>query len=265
MTNSDTFWTGIAVSHKNSILQVPCFTLTHVTSLNYSLYFILFETFLIKATGETSVSFLTKHICLPIDTGIWVSNTQVQLVITGIKKTHSNTFLLGKPPTKLWPPQPWYVKSCGSFLSPLLTDALPPNINQKPHIGDHHIVSFTDGEPLTFWHRSFSFNSNKSPTWCNNFSVYYSDVCLQLNMFRAFSRPSSGAQWLQWQPLVLPLYCGDSRAVFVVGPAGKRPKHVELQTDVRIINWKTVALGWWFIWIVRWCTDLKTLNFTFKF
>jgi hypothetical protein len=39
-------------------------------------------------------------------------------------------------------------------------------------------------------------------------------------MFWAFSRPSSGAQWLQWQPLVLPLYCGDSRAVCVVGPAG---------------------------------------------
>ena len=73
---------------------------------------------------------------------------------------------------------------------------------------------------LTFWHRSFTFNSNKSPTWCNNFSVYYPDVCLGLNMFRAFSRPSSGAQWLQWQPLVLPSYRGDNRAVFVVGPAG---------------------------------------------
>ena len=73
---------------------------------------------------------------------------------------------------------------------------------------------------LTFWHQSFTFNSNKSPTWCNNFPVYYPDVCLQLNMFRAFSRPSSGAQWLQWQPLVLPSYHGDSHAVFVVGPAG---------------------------------------------
>jgi len=31
---------------------------------------------------------------------------------------------------------------------------------------------------------------------------------------------------------------------------------------VRIINWKTVASGWWFIWIVRWCTDLQTLNCT---
>ena len=73
---------------------------------------------------------------------------------------------------------------------------------------------------LTFWHWSFTFNSNKSPIWCNNFSVYYPDVCLQLNIFRAFSCPSSGAQWLQWQPLVLPLYRGDSCAVFMVGPAG---------------------------------------------
>jgi hypothetical protein len=59
------------------------------------------------------------------------------------------------------------------------------------------------------------YNSNKSPTWCNNFSVYYPDVCLQLNVFRTFSRPSSGAQWLQWQPLVLPSCSGDSSAVFV--------------------------------------------------
>jgi hypothetical protein len=73
---------------------------------------------------------------------------------------------------------------------------------------------------LTFWHRSFTFNSNKWSTWCNNFSVYYPDVCLQLSMLRAFSRPSSGAQWLQWQPLVLSLYRGDSRAVFMIRPAG---------------------------------------------
>ena len=73
---------------------------------------------------------------------------------------------------------------------------------------------------LIFCYRSFIFNSNKSRTWCNNFSVYYPDVSLQLNMFRAFSRPSSGAQWLQWQSLVLPSYRGDSRVVFVVGPAG---------------------------------------------
>jgi len=40
-------------------------------------------------------------------------------------------------------------------------------------------------------------------------------------MFRAFYRLSSGAQWLQWQPLVLPSYRGDIRALFVVGPAGR--------------------------------------------
>ena len=77
---------------------------------------------------------------------------------------------------------------------------------------------------VNFWHRSFTFNSNKSPTRCNNSSVYYPDVCLQLNTFRVFSRPSSGAQWLQWQPLVLPSYRGDNRAFLVVGPFG-RPDH----------------------------------------
>jgi len=77
---------------------------------------------------------------------------------------------------------------------------------EKTHI--QYIIQFT------------CYNSNKSPTRCNNFPGYYPDVYLQLNMFRAFSRPSSGAQWLQWQPLVLPSYPGDSRAVFVVGPAG---------------------------------------------
>ena len=61
-----------------------------------------------------------------------------------------------------------------------------------------------------------TFNPNKSPTRCNNFPVYYPDVSLQLNMFRTFSSPSSGAQWLQWQPLVSPS-C-HSRAVSVVGP-----------------------------------------------
>jgi hypothetical protein len=76
---------------------------------------------------------------------------------------------------------------------------------------------------LTFWHRSFTFNSNKSPTWCNSFSVYYPDVCLQLNMFRTFSHPPSGAQWLQWQPLVLPSYRSCSRAVFMVGPVTTGP------------------------------------------
>jgi hypothetical protein len=81
-----------------------------------------------------------------------------------------------------------------------------------------------------FCYINLNLNSNKSPTRCNNFPVYYPDVYLQLNMFRAFFRPSSGAQWLQWQPLVLPSYCGDSRAVFVVGPVG-RPARPRTQYD----------------------------------
>jgi hypothetical protein len=74
--------------------------------------------------------------------------------------------------------------------------------------------------------RASLYNSNKSPTWCNSFSVDYPKVCLQLSMFRAFSRLSSGVQWLQCQPLVLPSYRGDNRAVFVVWPAGRpaRPR-----------------------------------------
>jgi len=82
---------------------------------------------------------------------------------------------------------------------------------------------------INFWHRSFTFNSNKSPTWCNSFSVYYPDVCLHRNMFRTFSRPSSAAQWLQWQPLVLPSYRGDSNAMFVVGPAGPTAQWLQWQ------------------------------------
>jgi hypothetical protein len=39
------------------------------------------------------------------------------------------------------------------------------------------------------------------PTRCNNFSNLLLDVSLQLYIFRASSRPSSGAQQLQQQPL----------------------------------------------------------------
>jgi hypothetical protein len=48
-------------------------------------------------------------------------------------------------------------------------------------------------------------------------------------MFREFSRPSSGAEWLQWQLLVLSPCRGDSRAVFVVGSAGQ-PDHEQSPT-----------------------------------
>jgi hypothetical protein len=51
------------------------------------------------------------------------------------------------------------------------------------------------------------------PTRCNNFSSLLLDVYVQLNMIRASSRPSSGAQQLQKQPLVLPLERGGSTVV----------------------------------------------------
>ena len=55
-------------------------------------------------------------------------------------------------------------------------------------------------------HRTIQINHQPDAS----FPVYYPDVYLQLSMFRALSRPSSEVQWLQWQPLVLPLYRGDS-------------------------------------------------------
>jgi hypothetical protein len=53
------------------------------------------------------------------------------------------------------------------------------------------------------------------PTRCNNFSSLLLDVYsyVRLNIFRASSRPSSGAQQLQLQPVVLSLERGDSSAV----------------------------------------------------
>jgi hypothetical protein len=70
---------------------------------------------------------------------------------------------------------------------------------------------------LTFWHRSFTFNSNKLPTWCNNFSVYYPDVCLQLNMFRAFPpthhqelNDCTGSLWFYLRIVVTDVLCSWS-------------------------------------------------------
>jgi hypothetical protein len=64
-------------------------------------------------------------------------------------------------------------------------------------------------------------------------------------MFQAFSRPSSGAQWLQWQPLVLPSYCGDSSVVFVVRPAGRPawPRTQQINCKICCI-WLVICLNW---------------------
>ena len=55
--------------------------------------------------------------------------------------------------------------------------------------------------------------------------VYYPDVYFQLNMFQASSHPSSGAQQLQQQPLVLPSYCGDSSTVVRVRASWPEREH----------------------------------------
>ena len=63
------------------------------------------------------------------------------------------------------------------------------------------------------------------PTRCNNFSSLLLDVYVHLNMFRASSRPSSGAQQLQLQPLVLPFERGGSSALGRGRSGYNRPYH----------------------------------------
>jgi hypothetical protein len=78
-------------------------------------------------------------------------------------------------------------------------------------------------------HRTIQINHQPDATI---FLVYYPDVCSKLNMFRAFSRPSSGAQWLQWQSLVLPSYRCDGRAVAVLDVA-----RVIILTPLSLLSW----------------------------
>ena len=42
---------------------------------------------------------------------------------------------------------------------------------------------------------------------------------------------------------------------------GKTPETCWAVNKLQDNNWKIIASGWWFIWIVQWCTDLQTLNF----
>jgi hypothetical protein len=66
---------------------------------------------------------------------------------------------------------------------------------------------------LTFWHRSFTFNSNKSPTQCNNFSVYYPDVFKSSTCFERFpahhQEPNycSGSLWFYLRIVVTVVLC----------------------------------------------------------
>jgi hypothetical protein len=65
---------------------------------------------------------------------------------------------------------------------------------------------------LTFWHQSFTFNSNKSPTWYNNFSVYYPDVCSStcFGRFPAHHQElndCSGSLWFYLRTVVIVVLC----------------------------------------------------------
>jgi hypothetical protein len=51
---------------------------------------------------------------------------------------------------------------------------------------------------LTFWHRRFTFNSNKSPTWCNSFSVYYPDVFTPIIRSSMAAVAASGFTFVSW-------------------------------------------------------------------
>ena len=91
----------------------------------------------------------------------------------------------------------------------------------------------------------FHFNSNKSQTRCNSFPVCYPDVYLQLNMFRPFFHPSSGTQWLQWQPLVLPSYRGDSRAQHDYHHDAKvKPETATAVIELLMMGGKTAKTCW---------------------
>jgi hypothetical protein len=62
-------------------------------------------------------------------------------------------------------------------------------------------------------------------TRCNNFSSLLLEVYVQLNMFRASWRPLSGAQQLQWEPLLLPLDLYSSSSVRRGRVGFGRPDH----------------------------------------
>jgi hypothetical protein len=81
------------------------------------------------------------------------------------------------------------------------------------------------------------------PTRCNSFSCLLFDVYVQLNMFRASSRPSSGAQQLQQQPLGLPLERGGSSAVGRGRPGRPEPsKKIQLNQPTRCNNFSGLLL-----------------------
>jgi hypothetical protein len=68
--------------------------------------------------------------------------------------------------------------------------SMPP-VRFEPTISNRRAAADLLLRPRGHWDRQ------NQPTRCNNFSSLLLDVCVQLNMFRAPSRPSLGAQQLQ--------------------------------------------------------------------
>ena len=76
-----------------------------------------------------------------------------------------------------------------------ITKGMAGNNNNNDDDDDNIIIIINKFKVCkTMHHHTIQINQ---PTRCNNFSSLLLDVYVQLNMFRASSRPSSGAQQLQ--------------------------------------------------------------------
>jgi len=109
------------------------------------------------------------------------------------------------------------------------------------------LIAHIPGKELMAWSMVSVIPINQ-PTRCNNFPSLLLDVYVRLNMFRASSCPSSGAQQLQWQPLVLPLERGGSSAVG--HGRADRPNHDQQHCNklgklLHLVGWFTGIVLWW--------------------
>jgi len=108
------------------------------------------------------------------------------------------------------------------------------------------------------------YNSNKSPTRCNNCTVYFLTFIYSSTCFGHFPahhqelNDCSGSLWFYLRvavTVVLCLWSGLPAVIELLMMGGKMPETCWAVNKRQKINWKIVASGWWFIWIVRWCTD----------
>jgi hypothetical protein len=82
---------------------------------------------------------------------------------------------------------------------------------------------------LSFWHRSFTFNSNKSPTWCKSFPVYYPDFFYSSICFGRFPahhqelNDCSGSFWFYIRFVVTVMLCSWSGLLWTHSPCFPQP------------------------------------------